>query len=168
MRKESTNGTPDWYSEELVTFELPDGSQRRITVGVCSEFDIATYRMRLGQAQDYLAETYGIDFLEASRAGTILNALGDHYHEWDTLREWSAMLSAFRKLERREGEEGEWAAEPMPDSWTKPATGLRVLPAVMFRGWMNLVNALNPGLFTVAQTDIAKKSVRLIAPSLTS
>lgn len=152
----------EWYTEDSVSFELPDGSQIRITCGGCSEFDIATYRTRCAAARTYLNETYGLD-ADAWRSDDIVASLGDHFSEWSILTEWASMLAAFRKLERRLAENDQWEeVVGLPDAWTKPATGPRSIPAVMFRAWVNLVNELNPGVFTVAQSNTAKKSVRLI------
>ena len=156
----------DWYQESFVVFELPDGGQIRLTCATCSEYDLAVYRSLLGQAQDYLAEQYKLDFAAIARGQAQMNG---HFHEWDALRDWAANLAAFRKAEQRADADGEWAVVELPDEWRQPATGLRTIPATIMRAWSGLVSDLNPGMFSTLQSETAKKNVRVIeTPSTNS
>ena len=155
----------EWYSEESTVFEFPGGEQLRITVGACSEYDIATYGAHLAKAQAYMTETHGVDF---AKLATGEGSFGDHWRLWSSLRDWAASLAGLRKLERRSGPDGEWKEMATPDAWLDPAQALRAIPAVVFRGWNGLVDSLNPGLFGVATDDTSKKSVRQIASESTN
>ena len=155
----------DWYREDSVAFELPDGGQLRITCAVCSEYDLAVYRAYLGQAQDYLAEQYGLDFAAIARGQASMNG---HFHEWDALRDWAANLAALRKIEQRASANDGWEPVDAPDEWCAPATGLHAIPGTIMRAWKRLVDDLNPGMFSTSVSDAAKKNVRVIETPLTS
>lgn len=155
----------EWYQEDSVAFELPNGGQLRITCGVCSEYDLAIYRAYLGQAQDYLAEEYQLDFAAIARGAARMNG---HFHEWDALRDWAANMAALRKIEQRADADAAWESVEAPAEWRAPATGLRAIPGTIMRAWNQLVNDLNPGMFSTLVSDTAKKNVRLIETPSTS
>lgn len=159
----------NWQQKtDTLEYEMQDGSQVRFTFGVCTGRHQARHAANTNRILTYFRETYGVDrFGEALSAvfgGTPTpeqqEAVDLYYPEYLRLSDWSALAVALRKIETRPGAGSEWTETEIPDELMHPATALDSLwlPPGVLEAADEVVNALNPGVFSTFQ----KKAVRIL------
>lgn len=160
----------NWQQKtDTLEYEMQDGSQVRFTFGVCTTRHQARHSANTNRILTYFREAYGAEkFVEALNAVfTTRNATPEqqeaidlYYPEYLRLSDWSAFAVALRKVETRPSADSEWTETEIPDELMHPATALDSLwlPPGVLEAADEIVNALNPGVFSTFQ----KKAVRIL------
>lgn len=158
----------NWQQTDTLTFAMPDGSQRRMTFGSCTEYDVARYQAGLNRIWTYFRRKHDVDLLPAINAVFFHHNANDdqqdavdlYYPQYLRLQDWAAVVTSLQKFERRQSDTDEWVEEETPSEFLHPATALNLLPPGVLPAAIEKANQLNPGVFN--NLDSAKKAVRLI------
>lgn len=160
----------NWQQDtDELAFVMPDGSQVRYTFGVCTGRHLARHSANTNRILTYFREAYGVErFVDALNAVFAARnatpeqqeAIDLYYPEYLRLSDWSAFAVALRKVEIRPSADSEWAEAEIPNELMHPATALDSLwlPPGVLEAADEIVNALNPGVFSTFQ----KKAVRIL------
>lgn len=158
----------NWQETDTLTFALRDDSQVRLTFATCSEYDFTRFQAAANRVATYFRDVHNADIGDATNAVFLVRnatpeqraVIDNYYSEYNRLLDWSAVLASLRKIETRASEDSEWVEIETPNEFLHPQTALRVFPPHVIGAAVDMVNDLNPGVFT--NSSAAKKVWRLI------
>ncbi len=166
----------NWQQKtDTLEYELEDGSQVRYTFGVCTAMDQARQTANINRIFTHFRVHFGVErfgdaisaiLIERNGTPEQQDAVDAYYPLYMQMGNWATFAVALRKVETRPDADSEWVEIETPEDLKSPATALDSLwlPPGILEAAEEIIDALNPGVFSRAQ----KKAARILDKNATT